>query len=577
MGEVLQMHRVGTAAEVPTAEVFTAQELSSDEVAGIGTIYEDLRRRNMAQVAGLVRDRLMFGAVQAETKERTMNELDGVALEALGAPFTKVFDYAITDRGVEAEDGELIVELNQRGYEVASEEAEVMRAQGIELGWLATRRQADVVNMNNIQALFTDPEVPVGTVIFGYSSRPAAAEVGVTEAVLETKNYSTAKLDMSMAWEATKTETGLSFRTDSYFHADPEALRQAAMRTTKQILPYLRREETPWQQILVKPRNEDEETVAEEFKRHLDDIVCEREGYETYHGMNAAELKHMGSQELLTEPEYLTARQATFNNLDRIAQSEIEGCVLFSDEVLQGMLTLRKKNGEFQLYGTRRDNIKAVLEHRPLSREVFEDVIESLYIVATTNHWATMSRLYHDGPVSRPSLTVVDTIYNGAASQEDEAMLRGMQEIQSQLNEGRAAGGCPGSGEFERSIFDMNSSERAQAVSGKEGWRWKEGVCAVEVCPTRPGKVKVGPCSVCEKCQAIFDHGNDPSEIYGVILFLAGAAIDKTKSWFEFEGPEKWFGADPAKVETEGEAKIFDLSLYRKSSPTIEKHEKIAA
>lgn len=47
---------------------------------------------------------------------------------------------------------------------------------------------------------------------------------------------------------------------------------------------------------------------------------------------------------------------------------------------------------------------------------------------------------------------------------------------------------------------------------GKNSWKWKQGVCRVESCPTRPTKTKVGPCSVCARCQAIFDKGDDPTK-----------------------------------------------------------------
>lgn len=47
---------------------------------------------------------------------------------------------------------------------------------------------------------------------------------------------------------------------------------------------------------------------------------------------------------------------------------------------------------------------------------------------------------------------------------------------------------------------------------GKESWKWKQGVCVVQSCPTRPGKTEVGPCSVCKKCQLKFDKGKDPTK-----------------------------------------------------------------
>jgi hypothetical protein len=58
------------------------------------------------------------------------------------------------------------------------------------------------------------------------------------------------------------------------------------------------------------------------------------------------------------------------------------------------------------------------------------------------------------------------------------------------------------------SIFGDKSSGETRG-----SWKWKEGVCRVEACPTRPGKTKVGPCEVCVRCQAKFDSGLDPTKL----------------------------------------------------------------
>ncbi|HTE57587.1 MAG TPA: hypothetical protein VK694_02500 [Verrucomicrobiae bacterium] len=47
----------------------------------------------------------------------------------------------------------------------------------------------------------------------------------------------------------------------------------------------------------------------------------------------------------------------------------------------------------------------------------------------------------------------------------------------------------------------------------KELWGWKAGICRVMSCATRPGQTEVGPCSVCRKCQAKFDKGQDPTKL----------------------------------------------------------------
>jgi hypothetical protein len=50
--------------------------------------------------------------------------------------------------------------------------------------------------------------------------------------------------------------------------------------------------------------------------------------------------------------------------------------------------------------------------------------------------------------------------------------------------------------------------------SDSEKLIWKDGVCRIDNCPTRPGKTKVAQCSVCRGCQALFDKGRDPSKLY---------------------------------------------------------------
>lgn len=65
---------------------------------------------------------------------------------------------------------------------------------------------------------------------------------------------------------------------------------------------------------------------------------------------------------------------------------------------------------------------------------------------------------------------------------------------------------------------DSNNEGRTDSIASEredspEAWKWKTGVCRVEVCPSRPGKTKIGPCAVCKRCQAIFDRGSDPTKL----------------------------------------------------------------
>lgn len=63
---------------------------------------------------------------------------------------------------------------------------------------------------------------------------------------------------------------------------------------------------------------------------------------------------------------------------------------------------------------------------------------------------------------------------------------------------------------------DSPASVASEREDSPEAWKWRTGVCRVEVCPTRPGKTKIGPCDVCKRCQAIFDRGADPTKLRAI-------------------------------------------------------------
>jgi hypothetical protein len=79
-----------------------------------------------------------------------------------------------------------------------------------------------------------------------------------------------------------------------------------------------------------------------------------------------------------------------------------------------------------------------------------------------------------------------------------------------------ASVGCGGSGSKSNdtepdSIGSLIDTAIEGAIEDKNDWTWTEGVYQVESCDTRPGKTKVGPCSVCKGCQHVFDKGGDPT------------------------------------------------------------------
>jgi hypothetical protein len=98
-------------------------------------------------------------------------------------------------------------------------------------------------------------------------------------------------------------------------------------------------------------------------------------------------------------------------------------------------------------------------------------------------------------------------------------------EVALSVSDPRAGAVCGGTG-LEKALQreDSLSAEATrlylEAKSDRKYWKWTKGVCVVKECPTRPAKTDVGPCSVCRKCQTIFDNNNDPKNIYKTLGVL---------------------------------------------------------
>jgi hypothetical protein len=103
-------------------------------------------------------------------------------------------------------------------------------------------------------------------------------------------------------------------------------------------------------------------------------------------------------------------------------------------------------------------------------------------------------------------------------AQGNDYMAQQTMELAFTTRDTQASTGCGGSGdnneisEIISNPNDLVSNAISDAKDDKEDWTWTEGICQVEACKTRPGKTKVGPCSVCKHCQAEFDKGNDPTK-----------------------------------------------------------------
>ena len=76
----------------------------------------------------------------------------------------------------------------------------------------------------------------------------------------------------------------------------------------------------------------------------------------------------------------------------------------------------------------------------------------------------------------------------------------------------RVGGGCAGeaSSTFGGESTDAPDENRSATGENKSDWKWSTGTCRVKNCPS-PNPTEVGPCSVCRRCQRLFDSGRDPT------------------------------------------------------------------
>jgi hypothetical protein len=61
---------------------------------------------------------------------------------------------------------------------------------------------------------------------------------------------------------------------------------------------------------------------------------------------------------------------------------------------------------------------------------------------------------------------------------------------------------------------EKTALEQQLELDAKNLWQWKPGKCRVDNCPSHPGQTEVGPCDVCHHCQALFDAGKNPANVY---------------------------------------------------------------
>lgn len=113
------------------------------------------------------------------------------------------------------------------------------------------------------------------------------------------------------------------------------------------------------------------------------------------------------------------------------------------------------------------------------------------------------------------------------------------RNIHTGVQAARSYGGCSavsiGSRQEAASGNDPESPQ--EAFGGKAGepngadkkdWKKRTDTCVVPGCPTRPGKVEVGPCGVCMgRCQKLYDEGKDPAKGLSNRIIIGKSAMAK--------------------------------------------------
>jgi hypothetical protein len=96
-------------------------------------------------------------------------------------------------------------------------------------------------------------------------------------------------------------------------------------------------------------------------------------------------------------------------------------------------------------------------------------------------------------------------------------------------------GGCPGEAlnvfgnkkDSSEASTPENGTNSPEDSSDREKWKKKKAECVVKGCPSRPGKVEVGPCGVCMGyCQKIYDEGGDPNKINLITIFNMATSVE---------------------------------------------------
>jgi len=144
-------------------------------------------------------------------------------------------------------------------------------------------------------------------------------------------------------------------------------------------------------------------------------------------------------------------------------------------------------------------------------------------------------------------------------------------------------GGCPGDVNVNfRSSDGTTLPDGTSTANQGSDWengkrKWKMGKCQVKACPS-PKPTEVGPCSVCKRCQGVFDRGGDPTKP-GLVASLLGDYIkpvgnELDKSYSEKNLSKQGPNHSSVKQETTASDQLLHEAIAGIDVVTIEAEEK---
>lgn len=473
-----------SARVIPKRRSFLMELVGRRQNCKVGSVddvqakYEKYLRSGFGQTGYLVRDMLLHGTVMPETDLRVDNELDGLAIEKLGKPFVKEFNYQRTAQGLVAEDGELLIDIIHRGTEVAIQDAQ----KDPRLAFRAKRHEADDDHAQYLESLVLNPEKPVGTTVIISSPCPSGDELGIPTEVLEDHHYQP-DLDMAMHWIATKTIDGIKLQTVNLFRADPEVLQQALATLLARPIPVRSREDMVLTRYEFLP--DPEVNIVAQLQTSFDSIVSAKLNEPTFHGLTATEHpEYTQSGALVNNEQFIRSRVGAREMLKNVASSLAHESCYVPQDYMQSILRLRRPNGAFELEGDRRTALLAVLKG-DANNEQFECAMQSVHQATCAGLWATLRTLYDGGQLEQSSFSSADSAMDS------------LGQLQFHRNAGSQENGCPGGGNnSQESIFEMNP-EKLLSIFFVEKFRTNCPLCDeknVEATKTN-GTITCGECS----------------------------------------------------------------------------------